>query len=42
MKKILAIEVYEDLTVKDVVTTAGGGMFIAITFYIGMVGAFVY
>ena len=42
MKKIGAIEVYEGITVKEVVTTAGGGMFIAIMFYMSMVGAFVY
>jgi hypothetical protein len=42
MKKIGAIEICEGLTVKEVVATAGGGMFIAIMFYVGMVGAFVY
>lgn len=40
MKKIGAIEVYEDLTVKDVITTAGGGMLLAISFYVCSVGVF--
>lgn len=42
MKKILAIEICEGLNVKEVVVTAGGGMFIAVMFYVGMVGAFAY
>ena len=42
MKKILTIEICEGLTVKEVVTTAGGGMFIAIMFYVSMVGGFVW
>ena len=42
MKKIAAIEICEGLTVKEVVTTAGGGMFIAAMFYLSMVGGFVY
>ena len=42
MKRIGAIELCEYVTVKDVVTTAGSGMFIAVTFYLSMVGAFVF
>lgn len=42
MKKIGAVEIYEDVTVKDVVTTFGSALFIAAMFYMSMVGAFVY
>ena len=40
MKKILVIEVYEDLTVKEVVKTVGGGMLLTIMFYVCTVGVF--
>lgn len=42
MKKIGAIEICEDVTVKDAVTTAGSGMLLAIMFYVCTVGVFVY
>ena len=40
MKKIGAIEIYEDVTVKEVVITAGGGMLLTILCYVCTVGVF--
>ena len=40
MKKLGAIEICEDITVKDVVTTVGSGMFLTIIFYVCTVGVF--
>lgn len=40
MKKILATEVCEGLTVKEVVTTAGGGMLLTIIGYVCTVVVF--
>ncbi len=40
MKKIGAIEICEDVTVKDVVTIFGGGILLTILFYICTVGVF--
>ena len=42
MKRIGAIEICEYVTVKDVITTAGSGMFLAIMFYVCTVGVFVF
>lgn len=42
MKKIGDIEICEGLDVKEVVVTAGGGLFIAAMFYVTMIGTFVY
>ena len=40
MKKLGAMEICEDITVKDVVTTVGNGMFLTIIFYVCIVGVF--
>ena len=42
MKKIGGIEICEDVTVKDAVTTISGAMLLSILFYICTVGIFVY
>ncbi len=40
MKKFGAIEIYEDITVKEVVKTVGSALILTITFYICIIGVF--